>query len=173
MPMNTASILPPLCAAVFFLFYFTQIPVIVVLRVQSGDWGVGFGAFLWKYAIHRARKQKKQPPKKKIAPPKNARIKLLRFAARRTTLEYLRASGTLSLSDAHKTCLGVGFLRALCAALGQRGEAQVMPAFSENPCFPEIIAIFSMRMGHVICAAAIVLADILQTKLNRLVSHFG
>lgn len=153
--MNQAQWLAPACAALLSLFYLSQVPVVAVLAAGSGGMGVGIGLFWWRGAIKRARKHAVEPKREKKRPRLlisfRDRRRLFRFILRHGTLEFLRVAGVLALSDAQKTCLAVGAARALCAALGPRGEARLVPAFS-GVSSVEAEAVCSMRLMHVALA---------------------
>lgn len=152
--MNIAEFLPSTLAALLAGFYISQVPVIVALAARSDAFGIGVGAFAWAGAVRRA--EARAVSGKKRSTPKIERkdwLRLLKYVLKRGSFEYLRVSGVVSLSDAAATCLFAGGIRAVCAALGPRGEARVVPSFSGGKTDLELNGIMSVRLGHIMLAA--------------------
>ena len=141
-------------AAILTVFYGLHLPVMLAVRLSAGGLKIGAALFDGSRALRRAKKPRTRGGSGAL--PKRAALRIGLKLLRRTRMPLFSARGRLGLSEAGRTALACGALRAVCALLAraaEKGSVEILPEF-RGPCVEgEIRLVLAARPLDAVAAA--------------------
>ena len=141
-------------AALMTVLYGLNLPVMLGIRLGKGGLRIGIALFDGSRALRRAKKRRMPGGGRGL--PGGTALGIGWRLLRRIRMPLFSARGRLGLSDARRTALVCGGVRAVCARLArgaERGCVEILPEF-RGPCLEgELHLVLAVRPWDAVAAA--------------------